>query len=321
MRCRQSALVCVAGAMFLAGAVAVTVTGQERARGLASQKSSAANAPRLNVPNSASNATKTTSFTLDDGTAEDSIGLVDGGQFLWFNRYTPRAFPVRILGVKMVFNTRVSLGDQIEVVVFADTDANGDPSNATFLGAQTFSVQYNNLTTWNLFTLDCEIVCNGPGDILVGAINRSGAVGYRDYPAAIDVDALPKRSWVAVYRAGNPPETPSLPADQLWDTIDNAGFPCTWMIRPIVIEPPFTISGFVTRLDKTGVPGVLMTFDNGGPTVLTDANGAYTGEIQPGWAGAITPSMDGMTFKPLSRKFKAVTKNQTKKSFKATDLP
>ncbi|NLW72160.1 MAG: S8 family serine peptidase [Chloroflexi bacterium] len=168
---------------------------------------------------------------LDDGTAEDSIGLTNGGQFLWLNRFTPPAdaFPFTIHEIQVIFQDSVLLTDQFQVVIYSDTD--GDPGNgAVYLGGQTFMPQYNDFTTFNVFTLTDPVTLDGPGDVLVGLINRSGRSGYEDYPAALDDSTSHHRSWIGLY-AADPPEIPTLPPDDDWDIIDNFGFSGNWTIR------------------------------------------------------------------------------------------
>ena len=168
---------------------------------------------------------------LDDGTAEDSVGLTNGGQFLWLNRFTPPAdaFPFTIHEIQVIFQDSVLLTDQFQVVIYSDTD--GDPGNgAVYLGGQTFMPQYNDFTTFNVFTLTDPVTLDGPGDVLVGLINRSGRSGYEDYPAALDDSTSHHRSWIGLY-AADPPEIPTLPPDDDWDIIDNFGFSGNWTIR------------------------------------------------------------------------------------------
>ena len=45
------------------------------------------------------------SLILDDGVGENAIGLTNGGQFLWLNRFSPRAghFPVVLDRVDIMF--------------------------------------------------------------------------------------------------------------------------------------------------------------------------------------------------------------------------
>ena len=164
---------------------------------------------------------------LDDGSAENSIGLGGGGQFVWLNRFSPNldAFPFNLEQVSLLFGSATNIGDQIELVIWEDTDNDGNPgTGASFLFSQNVTVQYNDLLTWNNYTLTQPVLLTGPGDVLIGVVNRSGYSGYSDYPAVIDTTSSQNRSWIGNYTSGNPPNPPTLPADSLWGTIDSYGF-------------------------------------------------------------------------------------------------
>jgi len=172
-------------------------------------------------------------FVIDDGNAENSIG--DSGQFIWMNRFTPAVsdFPFQLEEVSVVFGDNlVNVGDDIEILVYEDTDNDGDPgTNAVLLASFAETIQFNDLTTFNVYTLSMPVELTGPGDVIVGIVNKSGSEGNADFPAAIDQDNSQGRSWVASYNAGNVPSNPQLPGDEQWGTIDSFGLPGNWMIR------------------------------------------------------------------------------------------
>ncbi|HNT55336.1 MAG TPA: hypothetical protein PKG95_11525, partial [Anaerolineaceae bacterium] len=203
---------------------------------------------------------------LDDGTAENNLGLTSGGQILWLNRFTltPDDLPFRLEEVWALFPTTVAVGDDMQVVVYSDAD--GNPANgALYLGGETFTVVNNNRTTWNVFTLTTPITTNTAGDLLIGLVNRSGADGYVDRSAVMDTTSSQGRSWIGLYVA-DPPATPTLPADDTFDIIDNLGLPCNWAIRgmgtynstdvPWLSENPTTGS-----IPESGSATVQITYD------------------------------------------------------------
>jgi hypothetical protein len=169
---------------------------------------------------------------VDDGTAENFIG--DAGQFIWLNRFTPdpAEFPFRLEQVSAVFGaTGVMVGDAIEIVMYTDTDADGDPGTGAVLVMSCDDViQFNDGTTFNVYNC-LSPVLTGPGDVLIGIINRASFEGGGDFPAGIDTGASMGRSWAASYLVGDVPDNPMVPADEQWDTIDNFGFPGNWVVR------------------------------------------------------------------------------------------
>jgi hypothetical protein len=221
-------------------------------------------------------------LVLDDGSAEDSIGLTGGGQFVWLNRFTPLAgdFPFQLTQVQALFNTTVAVGDEMQVVIYSDTDGDGDPgTGAVLLYNETFTVQYNDFATWNLFDLTDPVLLEGPGDVLIGFVNRSGGAGYSDYPAAIDQNTLAYRSWIGAYSAGDPPAEPPLPSDSLWGVIDDFGLPGTWTIRGVGEPanqdiPWLSEAPLIGTIPAGGFVTITVTFDATGMAV-----GTYEGDL------------------------------------------
>lgn len=172
-------------------------------------------------------------FIIDDGSAETSIG--DSGQFIWLNRFTPAPadFPFQIDEIQVLLGTTlVTVGDPIQLLVYADTDGDGDPgTGAVLLGEFTDTVQFSDGATFNVYSVPSPIRVDGPGDVLIGVVNRIGAEGTDDFPAAVDTTTSAGRSWVGSYLAGDVPPLPPLPADEQWGTIDSFGFAGNWVIR------------------------------------------------------------------------------------------
>lgn len=224
-------------------------------------------------------------LSVDDGSAEDSIGLTAGGQFIWFNRFSPPAaqFPFTLTQVQALFNNDVTIGDDMQVLIYWDDNTNpGD--GATLLYHQTFDVTANDLTTWNMFTLTTPVVLSNPGDVLIGLVNRSGAAGITDYPAAIDTTASQVRSWIGTYAAGDPPTEPPLPADDLWGTIDSFGFAGNWTLRGVGA----TGGGDILWLSEDPVAGSVPVSGSTPVEVTFDATvvgqpGTYTGVLRFAW--------------------------------------
>lgn len=172
---------------------------------------------------------------VDDGSAEDALGLSSGGQFLWLNRFTPdpSAFPFQLNQIAMLFSDAIAVGDDVQLVIWEDADGDGDPgTGANFLVSYDVQVQANDYTTWNVYDLDIPVDLTNVGDVLIGAVNRSGVSGYLDYPAGMDIDGTPQsRSWIGLYSSATVPNPPTLPADNTWGLIDDLGFPGNWTLR------------------------------------------------------------------------------------------
>lgn len=202
---------------------------------------------QLRVDNFSSNSSQqqgTSPLVIDDGTAETSIG--DSGQMIWFNRFTPAPadFPFQLEDVSIMFGPNlVNVGDAIEIVLYEDSD--GDPgTGAVLLDSITETVQFNDQLTFSVYTLASPVEFTGPGDVLIGVVNRAGSEGFDDFPASLDSTISAGRSWVGTYNVGDVPASPTLPADEQWGTIDSFGLPGNWMIRGAGSPTPVDLMNF-----------------------------------------------------------------------------
>ena len=64
------------------------------------------------------------------------------------------------------------------------------------------------------------------------------------------------------------------------------------------LESNFLVSGVVRNDLGMGLSGVSLAFSNGGPTLVSDANGSFRSLLNSGWAGTVTPSKAGYVFTP-----------------------
>ena len=130
-------------------------------------------------------------LVLDDNTSENSIG--DGGQFVWLNRFTPDPadFPLKLEEVWVQYGTTgVVVGSDIDLVIHEDTDGDGNPgTGAVHVATYDVTVLAADSVTWSEYTLSPPIILYGPGDVLIGAINRYGTEGNNDFPANLDQTA------------------------------------------------------------------------------------------------------------------------------------
>jgi|GEM_PF-2986394 len=184
-------------------------------------------------------------LVLDDGGAEDGIGLNDGGSLLWFNRFTPPAgdFPMRLLSVDVLFplTGNFPVGSVFDVFVWSDAD--GNPANgATLVGSRTGNT-VSVLDAFQTVSLSTPFTISTGGDVLIG-LRTTGPAGH--FPAAQDQTATQGRSW-AGFGAGADVTPPTLPT-ATFGTIDSFGLPGNWLIRGT-----YTTEGVATESGPNGV--------------------------------------------------------------------
>ena len=167
-------------------------------------------------------------YTLDDGSLDTGVGL-GGPPFVWLNRFTPAPseFPLKLTQVRALFPVWIAVTSAMRIVIYQDTDGDGDPSNATWLYSEVVYPQFNDNVTWSEYSLAAPTILTGPGDFLVGFASDS----YEGWPASIDQSSSSGRSWIGWYSTGTVPDPPMLPPDSAWGTIDSFGMPGNWMIR------------------------------------------------------------------------------------------
>jgi hypothetical protein len=180
-------------------------------------------------------------LVLDDDQQDAVFGVSGAGgarQFLWFNRFT-RPLGVDLFRLQQIWvlfpsGANMSAGSTVQLVVYLDPD--GNPANgATFLASYTETIQVVDDVTFSVYTVPAGgLLISGPGDVLIGVVNRfvTSGVTPPTSPASLDLSASDGRSWFATW-TGDPPNPPLLPPDQLITRIDdfNPQAAGDWMIR------------------------------------------------------------------------------------------
>ena len=173
-------------------------------------------------------------LSVDDGSAENGIGLTGGSQIIWFNRFTPApaTYPFSLTQIQALFRATdgIVAGQIVDFHVF--TDADGNPANGAVLVGSLLNQAIPALETFQTYNLAAPLVLSGPGDVLIAVVNRTAGVTAGTFPAAIDQTASQQRSWVGEY-GGAVPNPPTLPATGLYGEIGalSAALAGNWMVR------------------------------------------------------------------------------------------
>jgi len=193
-------------------------------------------------------------FILDDGTYENSIGLtnqVTNNSAVFLNRFTPATYPETIDIVQILWPTstdalRNLVGDTVTILIYTDTDGDGNAANAVLSYQESFVIGIQDGTTFENYDLTGNPTFAGPGDLYIGYRDdwNLGGATAANFPAALDQTASQGRSWVAGNTAtGVDVDINNLGANTLIGIVDNFGLPGNWMIRAVggvVYVPPVT---------------------------------------------------------------------------------
>jgi hypothetical protein len=145
-------------------------------------------------------------------------------------------------------------------------------------------VQFVDDSTFSQYTLGSPVVLNGPGDILIGVVNRSAGADAGEFPAALDQTTSSGRSWAGVYNAGNPGNPPTLPADNIWGTIDSLNYPGNWLVRGVgTTDAACSSASDIPWLSVTPTSGTIFPAGSDNVTVTFDSaglsEGSYSGHL------------------------------------------
>jgi hypothetical protein len=180
------------------------------------------------------------SLAVDDGTAEDSFGnIVDNTSFaaIWLNRFTPAGgYPFRLEEIRILWppEGEVSLrGRSFTLLVYTDTDGDGDPTDAALVYQQAAVVTVADGVTFGVYPLTSPVTLDGPGDVLIGFRDdwNLGGLNGDNYPAAFDAATSARRSWIAGNESDVAPDIANLDNNDFLALIDSFDYAGNWIIR------------------------------------------------------------------------------------------
>lgn len=235
----------------------------------------------------------------DDGTTENSLGLVAGGEMGWYQNFTctTSTTGVEVAYGTLMFPGSVTNGANSRIALYNDTDA--DPSNGGTLVAQTNTVVVNGDTD---ILNSVAISGSAPGGNLGAMATADHLAG--EFPGSMDQDNPTPAAWVVGSTLGpGTMDLNSLPNNNVAPLQMSAiGFPAAWLLRVEaggVVEPgtglcfgdgsgapcgcgnevPATTGGCRNSLNVTGVLSGSGTADTTNDTLVLECSGV---RAQPG---------------------------------------
>jgi len=183
-------------------------------------------------------------LSIDDGTAEESIGITGGGDILWLNSFTAQPDSQVVTGISLTWgnsfnagNNGIANGDPTTVYLYGDPDNDGNPDDATLV--QSIDTTIQNVDTDIFTTIDFAPATFNVGDVFfVGASFSQNSSFFVASLDETDPD-LPDRSFVAGTTTVGDLDTANLSNNQLFGTIESFGFPGNWLVRAEAEPVPF----------------------------------------------------------------------------------
>lgn len=161
-----------------------------------------------------------TEFTLrlDNGHVLQGIGVNnldsggnEGSSFIWLNRHIVNSadLPITITALSNIWPGDPSGlvgGESMEMLVYIDEDADGDPSNAKLAASQSLRVPTPDDSLRRIHPFDEPLVIDGPGDLYVGFADvQSGIDREIRFPALQDDSGGGPRSFIVFTRDSDLP--------------------------------------------------------------------------------------------------------------------
>ena len=194
-------------------------------------------------------------YLVDDGTAENSIGVNNGAtanQFLWFNRFDidPTDLPLRVDQVQVFWANLgpnpPAVGNAFSIHIYSDADANpANGSTHVVSQAATIGVVFTAFDVQNITS--APAIASGV-NLHIGLVNRWATPGVTpaNFPASID-QTVPNnvRSWVGGDLTGTMANPPVMPTNAFFGTIDSFGATLAgdWLVRATATVVPVELMG------------------------------------------------------------------------------
>jgi len=160
------------------------------------------------------------SYSLDDGSGENSLGLTAGGTIEWANQFTAVPGGELITDISVAFGPMSGFnGNAVTLSLYDDVDNDGIPNDLLLLASISGLIANANTDIFNVFDIADTIVT---GSFFVSASTTLNAALY---PARLDEGSANGQSWI---------QADGLP----WGTIDSYGFPGNFMIRASATSVP-----------------------------------------------------------------------------------
>jgi hypothetical protein len=180
------------------------------------------------IPDECQQATITRTYKVDDGSAENTIGLTQASDIAWLNRFTVIEGGETLRTVKLAFGAGLPAGLDATVCVWGDENQDGDPRDAFLKRAQVVTIAGAADT---LRDYDIPDTYLGPAGtrFFVGVFVSGGL----DALAPLDqTGASAARSWVAAAATGTL-DLEAIGEASLFGLIDSYGIPGNWLVRAV----------------------------------------------------------------------------------------
>lgn len=182
-------------------------------------------------------------YSLDDGTAEASIGFNGGGDIAWLNSFTVVEGHKTITDILIAWGSSIDEGEAASVHLWSDPNNDGNPDDAVLL--ESVNTTVTNPSTNTFASIDIPDRTFAVGDtFFVGGFMSSTDTFF---PALLDQTSSAGKSWVSGGAVGSV-DLNNLSGSSAFGTIDSFGIPGNLLVRAKGTPEPENIFGTIIAL-------------------------------------------------------------------------
>jgi hypothetical protein len=179
----------------------------------------------------------TSTYQIDDGTAEDAVGFGNGAQnfeSLWFNQFDVFGGNTMITSVEVAWGTPIFPepidGTAVTIAVWSDPNGDGNPSDAALLASVPGTIQSSGTDTFVTYTFNPPVDVGAFSSFFVGDLTPMNN-GPEHFYQGIDENSFQRQSWIAAMSSGGPVDINNPGNNDFLGLIDDFGLPGNWLIR------------------------------------------------------------------------------------------
>ncbi len=166
-------------------------------------------------------------YYWDDGIHELRIGVEDGGDLAWLNRFTVEQGRETVLSVNVVFGN-MPAGRPAMVYIWSDPDGDGSPADAGVIASAPTVVANPGTDVYNVVDVPDTFIGPAGTSFFAGVImhHQTG-----EFPVSLDITSWqPMRSWLAIDIQGSI-DPSNLGSAEFLFTSDQVSIDSTYMVR------------------------------------------------------------------------------------------
>ena len=201
-------------------------------------------------------------YMIDDGTAEDSVGFGNGAQnfeSVWLNQFAVIAGATTITSVDVAWGTPLFQDDidgtPVTIGVWSDPNGDGQPFDSVLLGQVSGTIENAGTDTFVTYTFSPAVALpGGATSFFVGDLTPANG-GPEHFFQGIDQNStLFRQSWVVANGSGADVDINNLGNNDFIGIIDDFGIPGNWLIRADAGAGTFQLTNAVSKKAKFEIP-------------------------------------------------------------------